>query len=326
MIYTELGSTGLRSSVLGFGCAPLLGRAGRRESLAALENAYEHGITFFDTARSYGYGEGEALLGEFLQGHRDKVLLATKFGIVPAQQTLIKRVAKPIIRGVLSLLPSARGLVQAGTRRQFHEGQFTVPVLRRSIEQSLRKLRTEYIDILFLHAAPAAALENDDLMREMEKLIQAGTLRAAGLSAEPEVIELALRRGISPLTSMQFPCNVFDLSMTEKIATSPSTKIAFLANHPFGGVMRAVKTRQILRAFVASQDTPVELREKIASVNDSVVADIVLNVITRNTGIHVVIPAMIRPDHVRENSIAVSQSRFSPSEVQWLRTRISGAL
>ena len=121
MLYTEFGAGGLKSSVLGFGCAPLMGRAGKRDSLRALATAYEYGITFYDTARSYGYGECEALLGEFLRGKRDRVLVSTKFGIVPAKQNLLKRIAKPVIRGALRAVPSARKLVQKGIRGEFQE-------------------------------------------------------------------------------------------------------------------------------------------------------------------------------------------------------------
>lgn len=59
-----------RVSVLGLGCAAMLGRAGRRDSLAALGAAYDAGITFYDTARSYGYGACEGLLGEFFAGKK----------------------------------------------------------------------------------------------------------------------------------------------------------------------------------------------------------------------------------------------------------------
>jgi aryl-alcohol dehydrogenase-like predicted oxidoreductase len=324
MLYTEFGAGGLKSSVLGFGCAPLLGRAGKRESLRALSAAYECGITFYDTARSYGYGECEALLGEFLRGKRDRVLVSTKFGIVPAKQNLLKQIAKPLIRGALHAVPSARKLVQKGIRGEFQEGQFTVAVLQQSIAESLRKLQTDYVDILFLHAAPAHVLEQGDVLREMEKLIQAGRVRMAGLSADPDVIETALERRPRPLSAMQFPCNVFDLSMTQRIASASSSGFGFAANHPFGGVRRVAETRQSLREIANSHETPAELREKLGSVDDRVLAEVVLNVITQGTGIQVVIPAMVRPDHLRANARAVLNSRFSAGEIQWLRSRLSG--
>src|ERR1700722_2718455 len=80
-------STGSASkiSVLGFGCAPLMGRVGRRDSLKALAAAENGGINFFYTARWYGYGEIEGLLGAFLKGRRQSAVICTKFGILPAK-------------------------------------------------------------------------------------------------------------------------------------------------------------------------------------------------------------------------------------------------
>ena len=77
----ELGSSGLRTPQIGFGCSALLGRSGRSDSLKALGVAWDEGVRFFDTARAYGYGESEGLLGEFLRGRRDQAVIATKFGI-----------------------------------------------------------------------------------------------------------------------------------------------------------------------------------------------------------------------------------------------------
>lgn len=149
MRYVELGATGLKASALGFGCAAVMGRAGRKKSLRALSTAYEECVTFFDTARSYGYGESEALLGEFLQGRRSGVVRSTKFGIVPAEQQRWKRALKPVARMVFDRVPFARRLIRKQVKAQFQENQFTKLVLHRSLEESLRKLRTEYIDILF---------------------------------------------------------------------------------------------------------------------------------------------------------------------------------
>jgi aryl-alcohol dehydrogenase-like predicted oxidoreductase len=62
----------------------------RKESLAALGAAHEAGITFYDTAWSYGCGESEALLGEFLRMRRESVVVSTKFGILPAQTSFLR--------------------------------------------------------------------------------------------------------------------------------------------------------------------------------------------------------------------------------------------
>ena len=70
MRYVSLPNGGPDVSVLGLGCAAMMGSAGRHESLVALAAAYDSGINFFDTARSYGYGASEGLLGEFCAGRR----------------------------------------------------------------------------------------------------------------------------------------------------------------------------------------------------------------------------------------------------------------
>src|SRR5579863_5551946 len=100
-------STPLKNvSVLGLGCAAMMGRAGRRESLAALGAAYDAGITFYDTARSYGYGACEGLLGDFFAGKkRESVVLCTKFGILAADAKGWKQRVKPLARGAIKLFP-----------------------------------------------------------------------------------------------------------------------------------------------------------------------------------------------------------------------------
>lgn len=118
MRYTDLGAGKWRSSALGFGCSAVMGRVGRKQSLRAMSQAYDAGITFFDTARSYGYGESEAIVGEFLRGRRERVILSTKFGIVPARPSAWKRSFMPIVRTAVGLVPSVRQLIRGQVRAQ----------------------------------------------------------------------------------------------------------------------------------------------------------------------------------------------------------------
>jgi len=315
---TELGQAGIATSVLGFGCSALLGRSGRRDSLAALGAAWDAGIRLYDTARSYGSGESEALLGEFLRGRRDKAVISTKFGIIAARQQLWKRIAKPVGRKILSLVPSSHGLLRKQAAGQFTGDQFTVPVLEASIHESLRKLRTDYVDLLFMHAAPASVLDNDELLTALDKLVTSGKVRAAGISADPEVIDLTLQRKPEPLQALQFPCNVFDLSAA-RLLTGTNNRFAAIANHPFGGTARVLQSRAILLRVAGSTDTPVGLREKLGAVDDTVLADVVLNIILGGTGIHCVVPAMMKIPHLEKNVAAVVRSRFTPDEIGQLR-------
>jgi aryl-alcohol dehydrogenase-like predicted oxidoreductase len=315
----ELGDSGLRAPQLGFGCSALLGRAGRTDSLRALAAAWDEGVRFFDTARSYGDGEAEALLGEFLRGRRSQAVIATKFGILPGHQSGLRRAAKSVARKILAMVPSVHSMLQKRSGSQFTANQFTIPVLRLSIEQSLEKLGTDYVDMLFLHAAPASVLEQEDLLEAMGRLVEAGKVRIAGLSAEPGVVKLALERQTRPLRAMQFPCNVFDISAAGSLARQNHRDCVLVANHPFGGVARVQQCRTLLRGLTENLALDATLRAKLERVDDAALSDVVLNAILRDSGIHVVIPAMMRIEHVKANVRALTHSRFDSGEIAQIR-------
>ena len=319
----ELGTSGLRSPVIGFGCAALLGRTGKQDSLRALAAAWDEGVRLFDTARSYGYGESEALLGGFLKGRRDQAVVVTKFGILPARQSPLKNAAKSLARAVLAVAPSARALIRKGASGEFTANQFTIPVLRQSVEESLARLGTDRIDVLFLHAAPAGVLDQSDLLEEMGKLVQQGKVRVAGLSGNPDVVELALDRKTRPLAAMQFPCNVFDLAAARSFGAKNSSGSILMANHPFGGPMRVQQCREILRSLAANPQIDSALREKLTPMDDALLADAVFSCILRGTGIHIVIPAMMKVEHVRTNVRAAAHSRFSLAEIEQIRSALA---
>ena len=94
---------GVDSSVLGFGCAPILGAVGAKTAEQALGCALDEGINHFDIARSYGYGEAEAFLGKFFKGRRDEVVIASKFGIRATWKAGLLRPLKPAVRTLRAL-------------------------------------------------------------------------------------------------------------------------------------------------------------------------------------------------------------------------------
>ena len=136
--------------------------AGRddNESLATMERALELGIDFFDTAEMYGPFTNEELLGRFLKGRRDKLVLATKFGIIRDPADATKR-----------LLDGTPGNV------------------RRSIEGSLKRLGTDHVDLYYLHRVdPNVPIE--ETVGAMSELVKAGKVRWLGLSeAGPVTLE-----------------------------------------------------------------------------------------------------------------------------------------
>lgn len=322
-----LGNSGMRSSVLGFGCAAVMGRVGRKASLAALGAAYDGGITFFDTARSYGYGESEELLGEFLRGRRSSVLIATKFGILPAPASRLKRVLKPVARGVLQLAPSTRSAMQRQLAAQTTSGHFSVAALHASLHASLQALRTDYVDFLFLHEAPSSVLQQDDLFAALDQLVATGKIRCAGIAPSPEVAVAALAANLPGLHSVQLPCNFMHMDASKQAVTMQAlatrTDIAIIGNHPFGGAAGVTTIKSRLRSLAAAPETPQPLREKLRAQDDALLADAVLNIIAHETSIQVVVPSMLRLDHLRANIAVIERSRFSNDELHWLRGAIS---
>lgn len=307
---------------LGFGCSAMLGRVGRKASLTALAAAYDAGITFYDTARSYGYGDSEALLGEFLRSRRDRVLISTKFGILPASANPFKQALKPVARALLRLAPSARKAMQGQLAAMSSGGHFSVDVLHQSLDASLRALRTGYVDFLFLHEPNASVLQQEDLFAALRLLVAAGKVRRFGIAARPEVIDAAIAAQLPGLQTMQFPCNLFTLRTPEP-RTEAARDLMIIANHPFGGSAGITASKARLISLASAPDTPAALREKLQPIDAALLADVTLNVITRDTGVHVVVPSMLQLNHLRANVAAMQRSRFTSEEICWLRSALS---
>src|SRR5436190_105819 len=162
-----LGSSGLSVSAQGLGCMGMSAFYSGRddaESMATLHRALDAGITFFDTAEMYGPYTNEELLGRFLEGKRDKVELATKFGIVQDPN-------------------NPAGRLMDGSPAN----------VKRSIEGSLKRLRTDHIDLYYLHRVdPKTPIE--DTVGALAALVQEGKVRYLGLSeAGPETLERAAK-------------------------------------------------------------------------------------------------------------------------------------
>ncbi len=170
-----LGRHGPTVSALGLGCmgmSEFYGRFDEAESLATLHRALDLGITFFDTADAYGPHTNEVLLGRALRGHRDAVVIATKFG-------LVRDPADPTRRGVCG----------------------TPAYVRSSCEASLARLGVETIDLYYQHRLdPQVPIE--DTVGAMAELVTAGKVRFLGLS---EVSAATLERAcrVHPIAALQ---------------------------------------------------------------------------------------------------------------------------
>jgi D-threo-aldose 1-dehydrogenase len=188
----DLPGTDLNLSRLAFGSSGLMSRLGRRQSLRLLEIAHEAGITHFDTARSYGYGEAESAVGEFLAWHRDNLTITTKLGIVPPRRSRTMRVAKAV--GRAAARPElARRVLRKSAQGMVRLGRFDPREARKSLETSLRELRVETVDILLLHECRPSDLRTEGLLEFLEQAVRAGKIRYFGTGTDIESTEYALR-------------------------------------------------------------------------------------------------------------------------------------
>jgi hypothetical protein len=171
----------------------------RRERMAVLASAVDHGITHFDTARMYGLGMAEAELGTFLRTvHRDSVTVATKFGIdVGGAARRLGRFQAPA-RAVLRKAPALRRAVKRQQEPDQTPRVYDAAGAARSLDQSLAALGVDYVDILFVHGPrPFDTVAGDELGAFFEKARQQGKIRAWGVSQD-EGLEVDFAGAFAP--------------------------------------------------------------------------------------------------------------------------------
>jgi aryl-alcohol dehydrogenase-like predicted oxidoreductase len=283
-----------------------------------MQTAWDAGITLYDTARSYGYGQAEAVLGEFLRGKRDQAVVATKFGIHPQQLSQLKRIAIPAARAAMKAIPpSLKRRLKGEIPADQAAGNFTIQGLRESLESSLHALKTDYVDILFLHEASAQSMRHDELMRELEALVQAGKMLRTGLYASPGVVAEAALKGPEILSVMQFGADPFNPAVAA-IANSNRKDLFLIGNHPFGSEQRVARLNTALAAIAANESTPHLLRDKLKETGSQSLLDVLLGVALEGMGNHALVFSMMQPEHLKANVRAMDSNRFSAEELKWL--------
>ena len=204
-----LPGTALSVSRLGYGCSQLMARMDRRQSIRLLQAAFDAGVTHFDVARSYGYGEAEVALGDFAtEAGRGNVTLATKFGILPPRRSALLSAAKAAARVAAAAVPPLRRLLRSGASSLVRAGMFDTATAGASLEASLRALRTDHVDMLLLHECEAADL-TDELLAFLERVRREGKVLHYGLAAYFGPTAEALRHHPDFTSIVQLPDSVF---------------------------------------------------------------------------------------------------------------------
>lgn len=208
-----LGESGRSTTRLGFGCSSLMGSLDRKESLAMLGAAYDAGVRHFDVAPSYGFGEAEGCLGEFINQHPGQITVTTKFGIPTGNKRASLSVARSLARPFLRVLPGLKknlrriaGRVAGGTQRT----PFTAENARQSLDRSLSALRVDRIDLWLLHEAETDELQDDGLLCMLSDARRDGKIGAHGVGSAASKIESLMEQRAAYCPTLQYEWSVLD--------------------------------------------------------------------------------------------------------------------
>jgi aryl-alcohol dehydrogenase-like predicted oxidoreductase len=289
-----LGPSGLQTSVIGLGANNFGRRIDLAQTRAVVDTALEEGVTFIDTANTYGRGLSEEYLGEVLEGRRDEVVLATKFG-----------------------MDMGDGKGPRGSR----------DYIRQAVEASLRRLRTDVIDVYWYHQ-PDGQTPIAETIETLDELVRAGSVRAIGASnfdaAQIEEADTTAReRGLTPFTAVQ---NEYSLLVREAEDDAlPACERLGLGFVPFFPLASGLLTGKYRPGEAGPEGARLSGRDQIASdeqfaliaalqeyANERGVSllDVAIGALLANETVSSVIAGATRPDQVRANSAA---ARWHPS-------------
>lgn len=309
MNYRELGGTGIVVSEIGFGAwgiggesvgATSYGKTKDSESKKSIELAVESGVNFFDTAPPYGDGHSEILLGEVLSSIRSQVILTTKIGIM-----------------------------SFGAPPDFSPRQ-----IRCSLYESLRRLKTDYVDILQIHNCNIDVLNsNPSLLDELIKFKAEGLIREIGITVKSPIDALSLLKqfdfatvqvNLNMLDMRAIDCGLLDYAAFNKIGVIARTPMAF------GFLSGNIDSDTQFSANDHRSKWPKEQLNRWLEVSDRLFGCIpelrnlrraiqAIRFCLSIDGISTVIPGMIKPEEVLENVTASDLGKLSTLEINSIK-------
>ena len=303
-----LGRSGLDVSAIGLGCNNFGRRLDLDGTAAVVDAALQHGVTFFDTADIYGSGQSETFLGEVLQGRRDQVVLATKFGM-ELYETSVPRGSRDYVM--------------------------------RAVEGSLERLQTDHIDFYWYHQ-PDGRTPVSETLRALHELVGQGLVRAVGasnFSAEQlvEADSAATEHGLTPFTAVQ---NEYSLLVREaERDVLPECERLGIGFVPYFPLASGLLTGKYRRGSAAPSGARLSGREQIATdaqfdVIEALAAyaderglamsDVAIGALLARPAVSSVIAGATRPEQVLANAQAAAWQP-SQTELDELERCLAGA-
>lgn len=284
-----LGHSGIQVSVIGLGCNQFGGRLDLEGTRAVLDAAIGNGITFLDTADRYGNTRSEEYIGEVLKGRRDEVVLATKFGMDLGDGWTGPRGAPEYIR--------------------------------HAVEGSLRRLRTDVIDLYWYHR-PDGVTPIAETLAGLDELVKAGTVRAIGasnLSAQQisEADRAAGEHGLTRFTAIQNEYSLLNRGAeAEVLPLCEQLDLAFIPYYPLASGLLTGKYR---RGQAAPAGARLSQRDQIATdeqwalverltayarERDLPLTDVAIGALLAQPSVASVIAGATRPEQLQSNAAA----------------------
>jgi aryl-alcohol dehydrogenase-like predicted oxidoreductase len=293
MELADLGSSGLRASRVGLGCNNFGGRIDLDATRAVVEAALDAGVTFFDTAETYGGGHSERFLGETLEGRRDRVVIATKFGWGE------------------------------------HEGHGDAGYIRNAIGGSLERLRTDHIDLYYLHK-PDSSTPIAETLGVLGELVREGKVRAIGcsnFSAEQlaEADRVGREGGTARFTVLQNHYNLLERrDDADVLPLCRELDVSYIPYFPLASGLLTGKYRKgepapegwrlAGRTIEGERFDRVETLAAFAEERGHTLHELAVSALASTAGIGSIIAGATKPEQVRANAAAASW-RLSPDEL-----------
>jgi aryl-alcohol dehydrogenase-like predicted oxidoreductase len=289
-----LGHSGLQVSVVGLGCNNFGRRLDLEGTRAVVDTALEEGVTFFDTADVYGRGLSEEYLGEVLEGRRDEVVLATKFG-----------------------MDMGDGQGPRGSR----------DYVTQAVEASLRRLRTDVIDLYWYHR-PDGVTPISETLGALDELVRAGTVRAIGGSnfdahQIEEADAVAKKHGFTPFTAIQNEYSLLVRDVEEDVL--PACERLDLGFVPYFPLASGLLTGKYRPGQTGPEGARLSGRDKIASEQQfeliaaleryavqrgKSLLDVAIGALLARPAVSSVIAGATKPEQLRSNAAA---AKWMPS-------------
>lgn len=324
MNYRKLGKTDLIISEIGFGCQSIAGGLyykNNSESIKTLLEAFDSGVNFFDTSDHYSQGESEKLIAKAFKSKRNKIIIGTKAGTLypPITHYILK--LRPLIRPVSKYIRSMKIPLHLMRARQ-KRSDFSSKYLFLAVEKSLKRLRTDYIDLFQLHKPSKETLENGEFIETLEKLKEQGKVRYYGISCmENEDAFICLN--YPEISSIQITFNLlFEERVKEILKNTQGKGVGVIARNPRAQGHLTNELSDIMAETYAKDMQEFEnKKERAKSFNFLVnskrtLAQAALQYVLSHEGVSTAIPRSLNRNQLKGNLGTLNSPKLSETELE----------